>query len=100
MIRAKAMKVSDNEDTYNTDLRQVNFIRDLPKKGEPMYLLTGKMSGGIHTSLVEEINWSRSKYETRYEFATINSTYVVLIDNDDLKDWEEARKEERELDEQ
>ena len=92
MIRAKAMKVSDNKDTYNTDLRQVNFIRDLPKKGEPMYLLTGKMFGGVRTSLVEEINWSRSKYETRYEFATINSTYVVLIDNNDLTDWEDSKK--------
>jgi len=94
MIRAKAMKVSDNKDTYNTDLRQVKFIRDLPKKGEPMYLLTGKMFGGVRTSLVEEINWSRSKYETRYEFATINSTYVVLIDNNDLTDWEDSKKSE------
>jgi len=94
MIRAKAMKVSDNEDTYNTDLNQVNFISKLPKKGERMHLLTSKMHGGVITSEVTDVNWSRTKHETRYEFATINSTYVVVIDNNDLKDWEEARKEE------
>lgn len=93
MLRAKAMKLTDNESFYNTDLRQVNFVKNLPVVGEPMYLLTGKISGGVRTSLVEDINWSRSKYETRYEFKTMNSTYLLVIDNNDLKDWEEFNRE-------
>jgi len=85
MIRARAEKMSANENTYNTDLKRVSFIRELPKVGEPMYLLTSKMSGGVRTSLVEDFSYIANDEKVVYSIQTINSIYKVTIFNEDLE---------------
>ncbi len=85
MIRARAKKVSKNVDTYVTDLRRVSFVRELPKSGKPMWLLTGKMSGGVRTSKVRWLAKAESKQRVKYFAKTYNSTYVITIYKEDLE---------------
>lgn len=85
MIRARVEKMSANADTYITDLKNVSFIKDLPKIGESMRLITSKMNGGVVTSLIEDFSFIANDEKIVYSIQTRNSIYKVTILNKDLE---------------
>lgn len=85
MIRVRAEKLSANEDTYNTDLKNVSFIAELPKPGKSMMLMTSKLHGGVLTSIVEDFSFIANDEKVVYSVQTLNSIYKITILNEDLE---------------
>lgn len=75
-MKIKVEKISDNENTFETDLSELDTINGVPTVGREMILTSSKEAyQGISTSRVSEV----LKTEAGYEVKTRNSKYRITV---------------------
>ena len=84
MIKATVKKLTENDNTFETKLTDIEFIDKEPEIGFPMRLLKTP-TFGIQTSLVLDTTTIVDDVKTITVFRTINSIYELTILNKDLE---------------
>lgn len=84
MVRARIKKVSKNEDTFSTDLNQINFISSIPELNKSLVLFSGKLNRDVTLSRIRWMALAESKNRLKYIIKTYNSTYIVTILREDI----------------
>ena len=84
MIKATVKKLTENDNTFETKLTDIEFIDKEPEIGFPMRLLKTP-TVGIQTSLVLDTTTIVDDVKTITVFRTINSIYELTILNKDLE---------------
>ena len=81
MIKVRVSKKSNNENTFRTPLKDLDYIYHPPKIGLPLIILSSTHnSGGIRTSDLQKVEI----IENGYLVTTRNSTYLLEVLDDQL----------------
>lgn len=73
-MKVKVEKVTENDNSFRTPIKELDYMVNIPEKGSSLILQsTTHESGGIITSIVQEVEFKEDYYIVK----TLNSTYKI-----------------------